>query len=35
MLRHGVRAPLKTYPLDPHINDTNRYPKGMSQLTDV
>jgi hypothetical protein len=36
MVRHGVRAPHKSYPLDPYINDTNqRYPNGLSQLTCV
>lgn len=32
-MRHGVRAPWTTYPKDPHINQTNRWPNGRSQLT--
>ena len=34
-MRHGIRAPWTTYPLDPFANDTNRWPNGGSQLTDV
>lgn len=33
IMRHGVRAPWSTYPLDPHKDDTSRWPLGRSQLT--
>lgn len=32
-MRHGVRAPWTTYPKDPNVNNTNRWPNGRSQLT--
>lgn len=35
LMRHGIRAPWTSYPLDPHGNDTTRYPNGGSQLTDA
>ncbi len=34
-MRHGIRAPHTTYPLDPKANDPTRFPNGKSQLTDV
>lgn len=35
LMRHGIRAPYTTYPLDPNANDTSRFPNGKSQLTDA
>ncbi|XP_054157467.1 prostatic acid phosphatase-like [Oppia nitens] len=35
LMRHGIRAPWTTYPLDPFANETNRFPNGGSQLTDA
>lgn len=32
-MRHGVRAPWTSYPKDPSINATNKWPNGRSQLT--
>lgn len=32
-MRHGVRAPWTSYPKDPNVNNTNRWPNGRSQLT--
>ena len=32
-MRHGVRAPWTTYPKDPYVNNTSRWPNGRSQLT--
>ncbi|CAG2121839.1 unnamed protein product, partial [Medioppia subpectinata] len=36
VMRHGIRAPWTTYPLDPFAaNNSQRFPNGGSQLTDA
>ncbi|CAG2163551.1 unnamed protein product, partial [Oppiella nova] len=36
LMRHGIRAPWTTYPLDPFAaNNSQRFPNGGSQLTDA